>query len=114
MEISNHELEIMRHTISGPNRNWFGTSEKSKDCAPFDRLCGLGLATKSPAPSFWGDDFVFSLTEKGREMVIENEPIPPKVSKSKQRYKRFLEYGDSFDSFIHFCYWDSDKQRPWN
>jgi len=39
---------------------------------------------------------------------------PPKVSKSKQRYQRYLEYSDMFDSFLNFCYWDSDPSRSWN
>ncbi|WP_111639943.1 hypothetical protein [Marinomonas shanghaiensis] len=34
-----------------------------------------------------------------------------KLTKSQQRYKRFLEYGDSFKSFIDFCYWDAEQQR---
>ena len=33
------------------------------------------------------------------------------LTKSQQRYKRFLEYGDGFESFIDFCYWDAKKQR---
>ena len=32
----------------------------------------------------------------------------------QQRYKRYLEYGDSFDSFLHFCRWDSEPEREWN
>lgn len=31
-----------------------------------------------------------------------------KPTRSQIRYKRFLEYGDSFDSFIDFCRWDSE------
>ena len=38
----------------------------------------------------------------------------PKVSRSKKRYQRFLEYGDCFDSFLDFCYWHDDKNRQWN
>ena len=30
-----------------------------------------------------------------------------RMTKSQQRYKRFLEYGDCFDSFIDFCRWDA-------
>ena len=38
----------------------------------------------------------------------------PKISKSKQRYQRYLEYGDMFDSFLDYCYWDADQERSWN
>lgn len=34
-----------------------------------------------------------------------------KPGRSQARYQRFLEYGDSFDSFIDFCRWDS--QQNW-
>jgi hypothetical protein len=37
-----------------------------------------------------------------------------KISRSQHRYKRFLEYGDSFDTFIDFCRWDSEPDRNWN
>lgn len=35
-------------------------------------------------------------------------------TKSQQRYQRFLEYGDCFDSFISFCRWDALPEREWN
>ncbi|KKP74709.1 MAG: hypothetical protein UR73_C0037G0018 [candidate division WS6 bacterium GW2011_GWF1_35_23] len=37
-----------------------------------------------------------------------------KVKKSTARYKRYLEYGDSFDSFLEYCKWDGMKERSWN
>jgi len=37
-----------------------------------------------------------------------------KLTKSQKRYKRFLEYGDSFQSFREFLNWDSDPSRSWN
>lgn len=30
-----------------------------------------------------------------------------KPTRAQRRYRRFLEYGDSFDSFIDFCKWDA-------
>ena len=35
-------------------------------------------------------------------------------TKSQQRYQRFLEFGDGFDSFIEFCRWDAQPERSWN
>lgn len=37
-----------------------------------------------------------------------------KPSKGAARYLRWLEYGDSFDSFIQFCRWDAEPERSWN
>lgn len=36
------------------------------------------------------------------------------MTKSQQRYERFLEYGDGFDNFIEFCRWDASPERSWN
>ena len=37
-----------------------------------------------------------------------------KPTKAQARYKRYLEYGDCFDSFIDFCRWDAEPERSWN
>lgn len=39
---------------------------------------------------------------------------PRAMTKSQQRYRRFLEYGECFDSFIDYCYWDASSERSWN
>ncbi len=36
------------------------------------------------------------------------------LTKSQQRYRRYLEYGEGFNSFIDYCRWDSDPDRTWN
>lgn len=37
-----------------------------------------------------------------------------KPSKGRARYQRFLEFGDGFDNFIDFCWWDAQPERSWN
>ena len=37
-----------------------------------------------------------------------------KPTRSQERDKRYLEYGDGFDSFIDFCVWDASPEREWN
>lgn len=37
-----------------------------------------------------------------------------KPGRHAARYQRYLEYGDGFDSFIDFCYWDAAPERSWN
>lgn len=34
-----------------------------------------------------------------------------KPTRSQERYMRFLEFGDCFDSFIDFCRWDCLKSK---
>lgn len=36
------------------------------------------------------------------------------LTRSQKRYQRWLEYGDSFDSFLHFLSWDAEPERSWN
>lgn len=43
----------------------------------------------------------------------EMRPIR-KPSRFTARYNRYLEYGDSFSSFIEFCRWDADPAHSWN
>jgi hypothetical protein len=49
----------------------------------------------------------------GSPIVGEIKP-KKKISKSKQRYNRYLSYGDGFKSFLDYCYWDASKERSWN
>jgi len=37
-----------------------------------------------------------------------------KPSRFAARYQRYMEYGDGFDSFLDFCYWDAAPERSWN
>ena len=37
-----------------------------------------------------------------------------KMTASQARYRRYLEYGDGFESFIDYCRWDSNGERSWN
>jgi len=49
----------------------------------------------------------------GTSIVGEIKP-KPRLSRSKQRYQRHLEYGACFNSFIDYCGWDADPSRSWN
>jgi hypothetical protein len=46
--------------------------------------------------------------------IVGAPKVHPKLSRSKLRYQRFLEYGDCFDSFRDFLGWDGDPERSWN
>lgn len=36
------------------------------------------------------------------------------ITKGQARYRRYLEFGDGFESFLDFCRWDAEKERSWN
>ncbi|MCT4625842.1 hypothetical protein [Halodesulfovibrio sp.] len=44
------------------------------------------------------------------EYTIKSGKIRP-LTRSQQRYLRYLEYSDCFNSFLDFCYWDA--QQSW-
>ena len=64
--------------------------------------CGCKIAKPSKLGCFLG------------KAIVGTIKMRPKASKSKERYQRYLEYGDGFDSFIDFCRWDADPEREWN
>lgn len=69
MILTKNQIAIMKHTVSDPNRNWFGTSYGCQDSDDFEELIKLGLADKRPAPSYCGDEIVYFLTGKGQEFI---------------------------------------------
>ena len=69
MNITKHQKELMKHTVSGPNRNWFATNYWGKDSDNFELLIADGYARKQGAPSWSGDDVIYSLTDKGKEYI---------------------------------------------
>ena len=98
-------------------RNHFCTGVGSVDFDLCRELVAQGLMTEHQPSEISGGDHVFVVTAKGVEFITQHapkRPEPPKLSKSKQRYQRFLEYGDGFDSFRDFLSWDGEPERSWN
>ena len=69
MKITEAQKDLMKHTISGQNRNWFGTSFDCKDSKEFEQLVDAGYATKETPPSWMGDDVIYRLTTAGRAVI---------------------------------------------
>lgn len=105
------QLEILQHALgvdqygripegfSGYTRNHFcaGVSDEP-DCR---ELVSRGLmqrhVTTEPFPYY-----NCSVTDAGKKVVREESPKPPKLSRSQQRYRRFLraDLGCSFREFM--------------
>lgn len=114
-------IHILQHSLGLDDfgqgrqyRNHFVTGPGSKDWDKCRALVGAGLMVERPGNALSGGDSIFIVTPAGIDFVATNSPKPPKVSRSRKRYLRFLEYGDSFNSFLEFCYWDADPERSWN
>lgn len=101
----------MQHTIglsNGEVRNWFGTGSKGKDAIEFNKLVIGGLAISALAPSWSGDDVIYYLTEKGKQVAKDNMPTPEpekKLTRSQKNYQDFLrsECDETFAEWMGFA-----------
>jgi len=69
MIFTEHQKEVMKHTVSDSKRNWFGTSYNNEDSDAFEELIKYGYATKSKPASWMGDEVLYHLTDKGKDAV---------------------------------------------
>jgi hypothetical protein len=122
--LTKSQLHILQHTLglnqygkdpqggAVGHRNHFVAGEGHSEYPIIADLVLAGYMVKrSPCAV---TDHWFSVTDAGRAAVQNESPKPPKLSRSKQRYKRYLEFGDGFDSFIEFCRWDARPENSWN
>lgn len=117
METTKYQNQLMQHCCglsNGEKRNFFGTSKGYPDSDEFEKLVSIGLAVSHKPPSWSGDTALYTLTDEGKRVAAETMPKPKKLTRGQQRYQRYLEYGDCFDSFVDFCRWDVDPERSWN
>ena len=70
-------------------RNHYVTGEGS-DLAACREAVAKGLMREHPASDISGGDPIFTVTDAGRSWMMENSPAPPKVSRGKARYLRWL------------------------
>ena len=115
------QLQILQHSL-GLNefgqghqyRTHFVTGEGSPDHSDCMANVNAGLMSRHAGNALSGGSDIFHVTQAGIDYVALNSPKPPKISRSKQRYERFREYGDCFDNFIDYCRWDASPERSWN
>jgi hypothetical protein len=119
--IKDEKLQIMQHSLGLDQygrgtqfRNHFVTGDGSSDWPLCNELVEQGLMTVRRNHHLSGSSDCFWVTDAGKKYVLEKSPKPPKESKSRARYQRFLEYGYGFRSFIDYCRWDAEPEKPWN
>ena len=107
--MTREELSILQHALGLDEfgrgrqfRNNFVTGADTDDGRVCERLVGLGLMWKRDGMvSLTGGDTCYFVTDKGKFAVRTESPAPPKSSRSKQRYERFLRK----DSGLTFSEW---------
>ena len=102
-------LSILQHALgrdghgrrkngaSDDYRNHFCTSPPGEDWDRCIEAVALGLMTKHDPREISGWDSVFTVTAAGKAYIDEHSPAPPKVSRSKARYLKWLAIGDAYD-----------------
>ena len=112
MQILQHSLGLNEYGQGSQYRNHFVAG--GKDIELCLALISEGFMVQRADNGLCGDSPWFSVTLKGIDHVALNSESPPKKTRRRMRYLRFLEFGDCFDSFLDFCYWDADKSHEWN
>jgi hypothetical protein len=118
LKILQHSLGLDQYGQGNQHRCHFVTDASPKNTA--HRICmqavADGLMTRRDGNALTGGDDVFFVTPAGVEFVRVNSPKPPKVSRAKARYRRWLENRDyfHFDGFLDFCRWDALPTHEWN
>lgn len=97
LHILQHALGLDDYGQGNAYRNHYVASE---DCDGWD-LCQAHVAAgrmtmRGPHDLYGGNDsYCFHVTDSGREYVRTNSQKPPKLSRSKQRYQRWLNVNDA-------------------
>lgn len=112
-------VEILQHTIGaneygeiprGYDRNHFVTDEATADWPLCQELVALGMMEqRTPHVSAGGSPW-FSATSAGKNAAIEHAKPRPKLTRSQERYQRYLSVGDLFENFRQFLQYDGRKQ----
>ncbi len=100
LQILQHSLGLNEYGQGVGGRNFFGTSEGSTDFKLCEMLFCDGLMTRRFVKMY--SEFVYQVTDTGREYIAKHSPKPPKLSKSKIRYQWYREHSEYFDNFREF------------
>ena len=92
LEILQHALGVDRYGQGTQYRSHFVTGVGSTDHPDCMALYEAGLMSRRDGATlpFGGDD-LFHVTDAGRAYVAEHSPPPPKLTRSQQRYRRYLD-----------------------
>lgn len=115
LKILQHSMGLDQYGNGSKYRNRFvaGKGHSDFDCILSMVSDGLMSESRVSGSSLCGGDSCFHVTPLGERFISENSPKPPKVSRSKARYKRWLEFGGdcSFGEWIKFEHNETCKMK---
>ena len=107
-------LEILQHAL-GLDQYGRGAAYRNHFCAGggdevlCEELVAMGYMRRHRTTEVF-PDANFSVTDEGRRAVREQSPAPPKLTRSQQRYRRYLD-ADSGLSFIEWLKYYGNGRR---
>jgi len=111
------QLHILQHSLGLDEygrgtfyRNRFVTGEGSKDHADCIALVEQGFMSRIANVKLFGGSDCFTVTEEGKRAAVLESPAPPRLTRSQQTYRDWLNY-DSDMPFIEYAKWKSRERR---
>lgn len=105
-DLTPEQADVLLHTLgltepgSRSTRNLFVTGKGDPRLADLEALVAAGLMRETRAPGFLAEgDRVFKATALGQAHALSIQPKPPKLTRSQERYRRWLEGPGDFMSF---------------
>lgn len=91
-----------------PNRNHFCAGGKDADTCR--EMVALGWMTQHVTTEVFRD-YNCSVTEAGKDVVRQQSPKPPNLTRSQERYRRYLRLGDLFENFKDFLDYEKEMRH---
>lgn len=106
LSVLQHALGLDEYGRGSMYRNHFVTGEGSSDWPFCLDAVARGLMSRRES-SLCGGDSLFIVTDAGKQFAGTESPPPPKLSRSQQRYARYLDA----DSGLSFGDWLKHQAR---
>lgn len=101
------QLHILQHSL-GVDKYGMGDIYRNHYCAggtdadTCKELIALGYMEQFPTTEHW-PYFNCKVTDAGRKAMFKESPKPPKMTRSQQRFRDYMDFADAFDcSFKDF------------
>lgn len=114
--MTQRQLEILQHAYGadqygqgGGYRRYFSASAMSEDAPTCEELATLGFFQRHGQNGAY-PDHNYTITEEGIAAMRAASPKPPKLSRSQQRYRRFLDWADAYGGTMRE-FFEYEKQK---
>ena len=99
------QLQVLQHSL-GVDQYGQGRMYRNHyvgECAECSQLVEMGFMRQYRASELTGGDPLFRVTDEGKAAMLAESPKPPKLTRSQQRYRRWLN--DAADAGWSFGDW---------